>query len=113
MNYFIDKNGTRTTIPGNSNDQFIPLPDGDISKQLESIAASLESKVKLAKEQAETAEKAAGKAARKAFWASLRSWISITIAAFSVGIAFLTNLEKVGLGWQSLLQWLSTVLHLG
>lgn len=113
MNYLIDKNGTRTSIPGNPNDKFVPLPDADISKELERMAASLEAEVKLAKEQAEAAEKSAGKAARKAFWASLRSWISITIAAFSVGIAFLTNLEKVGLGWQSLLQWLSTVLHLG
>lgn len=113
MNYFTDKNGTRIPAPGNSNDKVIPLPDGDISKQLERMADSLEAEIELAKDQAEAAEKAAGKAARKAFWASLRSWISIAIAAFSVCIAFLTNLEKVGLGWQSLLQWISTVLHLG
>lgn len=113
MNYFTDKNGTRIPAPGNPDDKIIPLPDGDISKQLKHISASLEAEVKLAKEQAEAAKEDAGKASRKAFWASLRSWISIAIAAFSVGVAFLTNLEKVGLGWQSLLQWLSTVLHLG
>lgn len=82
MNYFVDKNGTRTTIPGNSNDKFIPLPDGDISKQLEHIAASLEAKVKLAKKQAEAAK-------NTAFWSKVFSVISISIALGSLIVAIL------------------------
>lgn len=112
MNYFIDKNGTRTPAPESPNDNFILLPDDDISKQLKCMATSLEAKVKLTKEQAEQAKNDAEKAKRKSFWASLRSWVSIGIAAISLLIAFLTNLEKVGLGWQAILQWFSAVLHL-
>lgn len=91
----------------------IVLPDPGEIQQLKRMADSLQEEVKLAKEQANAAKGNAGKASRKAFWASLRSWISIVIAAFSVCVAFLTNLEKVGLGWQSLLQWISTALRLG
>ena len=56
MNYFIDKNGTRTPASESPNDNFILLPDDDISKQLKCMATSLEAKVKLTKEQAEQAE---------------------------------------------------------
>lgn len=98
----------------------IVLPDPRILSQmkkdhekLQDIADSLAEEVKLAKGQAQQAQKDSEKARVKSFWASLRSWISIGIAAMSLLVAFLTNIEKVGLGWQAILQWFSAVLHLG
>lgn len=47
--------------------------------------------------QAMRAEKDAESARKKAFWASLRSWISIAIAAISCAVSLLTYLEKTGI----------------